>query len=517
VKRFLCAFSLTVLALSIRLYPTTLSGLPFSTDSWPIVGNVKLLLENSPIKLDDPMMDGYNCYWPASSLYASTFSLVTGLSALDGSSSIPFAGAMAALILYTLALRLSGSRRIAFYASTLAASFYPYAFFTAGVTKETFASPLYMLTLLLSTLEGGIKTYTLLAIASTSLALSHHLTTLVALLVLASSSLASLASGFRKGLSWRSLIPPAILSASAALDFTLYANRGFKITLAPSDILSASSYQLLFFTIAAYYTIKPNKSSRTLLTPLTSAAAVSLIAFLSTVRPILPEAPVLPTYYLLYSTPFIACTSLAALGLPLQKASNRLPLFWLSSTLALEAYSAFGSPPLGLALACRTLNFLSTPLALSSAFGLHRLKALKRDILAPSILFTLLTLNVYNVYSAVSLGERYMGYFWLYRMPEYEAASWLSPYNGTVSSDVKFSYLLEGYFKVKVDVTQALKYLSGKGSSPKLMLFYNQMLEKGYVLYGGYSVSLPSECTKRLYSLSNIYSNGQVKILRESP
>ncbi|MBC7090724.1 MAG: hypothetical protein H5T50_02260 [Nitrososphaeria archaeon] len=516
MKTFILMLSLTLLAFSLRIYPTIISSLPFSTDSWPIIGNTKLLIENSPVNLDSPIMDGYNCYWPASSIYASTFSLVTGSNILDGVGfSIPFAGALAVIIFYTLAYRLCGSHRISFYASAIIASSYPYTFFTAGVTKETFASPLLMLILLLFTSKGGLKEYMLFTLASAALVLSHHLTTLVALTVLACTTLAQHISGFRRSeFDWKSILSTAILLSSALVDFIFYAHNGFKITLSASDILSASSYQLLFFTLMAYTVFKPssNSCSKNFFFMAAVSAVVTFIAMLTTVRPILPDAPILPKYYLIYSTPYIIYSALAVLGLKLKKTFHLMPMFWLSSTLALEAYSAFGSTPLGLALACRTLNFLSIPLAIFSASGLHRLDRVKGNMLAASILLTIVCLNIYTVYSAVSFRERYLGYFWLYSIPEYESAAWLSSYNGTVSSDVKFSYLLEGYFKVKVDVLQALKYLSGKGCSPKVMLLYDQMSENGYVLYGGYSVNLPEGWTRRLEGLERIYSNGQAKI-----
>jgi len=123
--------------------------------------------------------------------------------------------------------------------------------------------------------------------------------------------------------------------------------------------------------------------------------------------------------------------------------------------------------------------------------------------------------NSYNVYAAVSRGERYMGYFWLYTYPEYRAGLWIANVskNQTVAGDVKASYLLKGYFNVEVNVLQGLKYLTGKDRQrPLLIYMYWQMPENGYVLYGGYSVNLPENWTEKLYDLNIAYSNGLVKL-----
>ncbi|MEM4576223.1 MAG: hypothetical protein QW701_02030 [Candidatus Nezhaarchaeales archaeon] len=66
------------------------SGLPFSTDAWPLIRNTELLLENTPVSLSHEVFDGYNNYWPASSIFGAVFSLISGLSPMVAMSmSIP--------------------------------------------------------------------------------------------------------------------------------------------------------------------------------------------------------------------------------------------------------------------------------------------------------------------------------------------------------------------------------------------------------------------------------------------
>ncbi len=517
-------------ALAVRLYPTLLSGLPFSTDAWSPIKNAELILEYTPVSLDSGILDDYNRYWPANSLFGAVFSQATGLKPMASMAvGIPLVGALTIPIFYALVSRIS--RKLAFFSSVLLATAYPYAFFTAGVTKETYASPLYVVSILIFLSRGKWRETLLFAVASLALVLAHHLTALAGIAVLASIALASSTVRVRRGVSpdGFGFLLVSILTAVTVLYFGLYAYRGLKLVLTPSDLLSAASYQVLAFTMALYLTFKPQKPSnwRAPLTRIASAAIVSLIAFLYTKRSIMPDAPTLPGHYTLYAAPFILASPLTVLGLGelrgMQRENSHAPLFWLSTLLGLEAYAVFGGPPLGLTLAYRALNFLCMPLMMLSAFGLHRLYKVcggsRRQRAAKAAAITALiavaALNSYSVYASVSLQERYMGYFWLYRQPEYYAAAWVKgvAYDQTVAGDVKASYLLRDYFGLNVNVFQGLQYLTGKtGSKPQTLFTYEQMSRNGYVIYGGYSVDLPENWTKKLYDLSLSYSNGPVNV-----
>ena len=107
-----------------------------------------------------------------------------------------------------------------------------------------------------------------------------------------------------------------------------------------------------------------------------------------------------------------------------------------------------------------------------------------------------------------------MGYFWLYREPEISASSWIAANRGnlTVAGDVKVSYLLEGYFNVKVNVLQGLEFLEGNSSAPELLFVYPEMSTNGYVLYMGNVLALPENWTNQLTSLNCVYSNNMVSL-----
>jgi hypothetical protein len=535
MKKFLCITIAFSAALAIRLYPVFLSGLPFSTDAWSPIRNTELLLEHTPISLENPIMDGYNSYWPANSLFGAVFSQIIGLKPMMAMAiGIPVVGALTIPIFYTLIYRVSQSFELAFFSSILLATIYPYAHFTAGVTKETYANPLYMLLILIFLSHGKWRKMILFAIASLALVMAHHLTTFVTIAILASIALGSFAIRIKRGISHdnSSFLPVAILTALTILYFGLYAYRGWKITITPSEMFSVASYMFLAFAITLYFVLKPQKPSswKTLITCITATTFAFLIAFLLTKRPITPEAPILPGYYMLYAVPFILMAPLIAFGIEelrsMHGKDNYVLLFWFSILVGLEAYAVFGDSPLGLTLIQRILNFLCIPLIILSAFGLLKLYKIysnpRKQIMAKTIaiigLIAIVVLNSYNMYASVNLQERYMGYYWFYNQPEYYAATWIKgvSYNQTIAGDMKVSYLLKGYFDLKVNVPQGLQYFMEKTSSkPKILFTYDQMLRNGFAMYGGYSINLPENWTEKLYELNLLYSNGPVNIYGE--
>jgi hypothetical protein len=533
MRKLLYVLLPVLVALALRLYPYTISGLPFSTDAWPLVRNTELLVKNTPVPLNARIFDGYNNYYPISSIFGAVVAETIGLKPIEAMAIfLPVTGALSILIFYAL-VRMLYDEKTGFVAAIIFATAYTHAIFTAGVTKETYASPLYLL-LIFIFLHPKLGKWTrllLFTFASTILISTHHFTSFVAIIALSSIALAEFINSHRAGLASQKhrLILPLILIAGAGLYYELFASAGFQVPLLPSDWLSAASYQVLAFSITLYITVNASKPSKRYMIVECLAALIitTLIVLLTTRRPLLPGAPLLPTSYIIYGTPFIIASALIILGVGGQNAVSRnkhLPtLFWFAAVLGLEGYASFGIPGLGFGLAYRTLNFIQPPLAIFSALGLCRLyNATNRSnskklmkTLAMTALLAITILNSYGVYAAVSLQERYMGYFWLYTMPEYHAGAWIAKIanNQTVAADVKVSYLLKGYFNVSVDSIQGLKYLAGKTvSEPQILLVYDQMVKNGYVLSTSYSVDLPENWMEKLSSLNSIYSNGHVTV-----
>lgn len=130
-------------------------------------------------------------------------------------------------------------------------------------------------------------------------------------------------------------------------------------------------------------------------------------------------------------------------------------------------------------------KLLLPPVAILLAIGLHglyecwRLRKIAKAIIA-IVMLLMLSLNIFGVYATIYRQERYMGYFWLYRVQGYRAARWVKTVlcDGTVACDVKIAYILKCYFNLRVDEFQGLKYLNGEGNQPRILFTYDQMIKK---------------------------------------
>lgn len=519
----------------IRLYPTIISGLPFSTDGWSSIRNSELLIQYTPIPLDNPVFDGYNSYWPAISLFGAVASEVTGLSpVMVMAYGVPLAGTLAVPLFFVLVRRITQNVQAALFSSALLATIYPYVQFTAGVTKETFAYPLLVGLLLVFLMKPSMGKYMLFALASVALVFTHHLAAIVAFAVLASLAL-GLFFG-KKGndcFSVKSSIFLLLFFGAALLGyFGFYAYAGLTFALTFSDFLTMAAYQVLVLSLVLFFILKPSDSNprlfqfktRLILSFVTLTSALLLMVFV-TERSFLAGSPILPIHYLLYLSPYFVLFPLLFFSFSnLREFQTRLliPLFWIAPIAAFEGYAIFGGAPMGLTLVVRLINFLILPLCILFGLAFGKIQAYFKDspkqkIVAVGIIVILVAVscvNCYNVYASVCLQEPFMGYFWFYRQPENAACSWVAAHdvNQSVAGDVKVSYLLNGYYNVPVDVSSGLKFLGESGSAPELLLVYPEMPTNGYVIYGGYALTLPDGYESKLSGLNHVYSNNLVNL-----
>ncbi|NHW44421.1 MAG: hypothetical protein HA491_01590 [Candidatus Verstraetearchaeota archaeon] len=524
-----------VIAMALRLYPYLISGLPFSVDSWPSIRYAELLLGEQPIRVGEAGALGKSPDYFGEKLFGAVASALTGLQPMHAMAFlVPLVGALSTPMLYAIARGLYG-REVASLASLFSAVALSDVILTAGVKGETYAHPLYLFLvyLLIDERPSWRAKVPLFALASASLVTIHYYTAILTTAILASTSLGIVIVGARQGASprLRDLSLPVILACSTLIYFVVYARWAFDF-ISTIDLLSAASFQVIAFSSALWLAFKDFGRREIVALSLFIALAATSLSWLSTVRPLALGAPVLPTRYLLYAGPLVVAAPLCALGYDEVKRSrgsrHLLPLFWLAPVLGLESYAVLGNvdPGLGSTLAYRGLNFLVPPVAILSALGVRWLyergwrgtsrRALRGLSKAGAIAIALFILlaNVYGVYACVNLQERYLGYFWLYTQPEFRAASWVKDFmsNATMAGDVKALYLLKYYFGVEVDVLEGLKYLSGRAKGPRALFVYEQMARNGYVVWGGYSVDLPSDWVERARSLNLVYSNGAASV-----
>jgi hypothetical protein len=526
------AFLLTLLiTFALRLYPTLITAMPFSTDAWPLIRNTELLMQNTPVPLGTGVFDGYNNFWPANQIFGAVQSLLTGLPPITSMAwGIPIVAALAIPIFYLVVKKLTDSSKIALIASVLFSSAFPYSLFTAGVTKETFASPIYLSVVLLFLLKHSWKNTFLFCIASIALAMSHHLTAFLTISILLSMTVASIITKktAKPQNSLKSnLLLLTILSTVTGIYFVFYALPAFKLSLSFSDLLSVGAYQILLLGVVLFFVLKQKASSKWLvaLGYFAGLGFVVLMFSVLTTTSVLPGAPVIPFSYLLYALPFFLVTPFVILALNDYHSKNNaliFPLVWLVSIFAFAGYALLGNPAGGVDYSYRSINFLLPPLTILVALGLTKFSSFPKRVstrfLAKMggyiVVISMVSLGVFSAYATVSLQEPYLGYFWRYEPSEYSASGWLTSccVNQTVAADVKVSYLLNGYFNQTVNVMDGLRYLRGDGSPPGVIYIYSQMFHNGYVLYQGSPVTLPPNWADKLSNYNCVYVNSEVSI-----
>lgn len=529
-NQLLIILFLLLIAVAIRLYPTLISGMPFSTDGWPLIKNSEIFVNNSPIPLSSSLLDSYNSFWPAISIYGAMLTEIMGISTITAMAiGVPIAAALAIPIFYALVKKITQNPKIALISAILLATAFPYTLFTAGVTKETFASPIYITLILLFFLKHDWKTTAIFTVTSIALVLTHHLTAFLAVGIMAALTIASYINQDRDrkvNSTQSNILYTAILTGSTALYLGVFSFNALAVTVSISDILSVGAYEFAAAALTLYVISRTNKKS-------TKSLAWELIAILSVVIAILfvitrtsllPTTPVVPVYYLLFALPFVIALPMVSIGLNnhSKKFALMTPLFWLIPIVAFACYGIFANSAVGLSYAVRSINFLLPPLLILTAIGLYKLYSsayhqktrILTKIVACIIILSMVTININSIYATVSQQEPYLGYFWRYEPSEYQASDWLTAniQNQTVAGDSKVTYLVNQYFGAPVSVTSGLSYLKENGSAPDILYIYNQMKANGYVLYQGIPVTLPTNWTDKLSGYNCIYINSEVAI-----
>jgi hypothetical protein len=523
----ICLLSVFLIAIVLRLYPTLISGMPFSTDSWPLIRNTELLIQNTPIPLNSSIFDGYNNFWPAIQIFSAALSNITSLPPITAMAlGIPLVASLAIPLFYLLVKKITGNNRIALASALMLATAFSFTFFTSGVTKEAFASPIYIALILIFLQKHDLKIGLLFSATSLALALTHHLTAFFATLILAAISLALFINKTGNAKETNSnksnILFTAIQAAITLVYIGLFASPSFNSTATSSNILTVGAYTVIgvTLTLCLVYTSKFSPKRQLLQFVLGSIIAIEVMFTVL-------NFCTLPGAHLLYALPLIIALPIAIFGLTeLYKRNNSLliPLFWLFSVLAFTGFSLFANSPGGSDFAWRSMNFLLPPLIILTAIGFYKLyttpihlapiRKLTKTFAILAIL-SIASLNAYGMYATVSAQDPSLGYSWLYNPSDYKASYWLATnaQNQTTAGDITVDYLLHQYFNKSVSLTGGLKYLNGDGSAPEILYIYKEMYQpgKGFV-YNGVPITLPDNWPDKLSNYNVVYANNEVTI-----
>ena len=518
-------------AVLLRIYPYLVYGVPYSTDSWSPIRNAQQLLAYSPTPLGgNSAFDGYNIYWPANSLFGAVASLVFNVAPVKIMPLLfPVVGAVTVLIFFLVAERLSGSAVVASIASLFLATAGVDAIFTAGVTKETYAEPLFMLSMLLLLWKTDKRSFALFTVTSFALALSHHATELLFLVV--AGAIVSVESVLlaRRGESVGRKPLLLVMGGAIALAYFLaYADAGFgqyANLVNVQSVLLALAFLTIFVAPVAYHAV--SRPTKLLLAEggvvLVSALGILAVGTRSTLIPSAPSA----SPALVYSAiPYALLGVLAIFGyrilhLAKDRRSFAFVASWLSAVLALGFLAVFSGVADGLTLLYRLFAFIGPPVVILAALALQRALGVTRQsgllkVVVVMVILVVSASSAYQTYAASIQREGVLGGQWAYQPSDLGGGRWIGANlpagNLTLAGDSRMQHLLADYLGLNVDTASGYNYLEKPNATerPAYLVTYGLMARNGYVtsLYG---VPLPGNWTATLTNSSQVlYDNGNI-------
>ncbi|MHB1907775.1 MAG: hypothetical protein ACYCQJ_02750 [Nitrososphaerales archaeon] len=522
-------------AIILRLYPSLFHGAPWGTDGWPLFKDTQQLLASTPTTLGGnsaTFADQYNIYWPGVIVYGAISSLILNSIPVQVMPVIiPIVAALSTLFLFVIVERITGSSVAAFFSSLIFTASSFDSIFTASVTKETFAYPLFMagiLLLVLSLKQFSFRNLTLFSLVSLALVMVHYALALIFVAIVISVLITHFIvtfSHFFQPVDYRLALMPLALAAIILSYFLGYALPGFNIPVGVDDVLSISSFLAITLGITIYYAL----ARRKIVAIFPIGLLVTGIALLaaSTETNIVPLAPEIPADLSLYALPYIISGLLMIFGYRYLHGSSpdrsqfSFLATWLAVPIALFGYSVFGTLN-GLGLIYRLLTFIYAPVAVFAAIALANFLQkgtrsqtfvwLKKTLVI-AIIFAIATLSVYQSYASVVQGQDLLGGQWGYTPSDISSAIWTKTsaiQNMNISGDSKIQYLFDQYYGVDVHISRGFEIIfngiTNVSSTP--LVTDKIMLQKGYniQLYG---IPLPSDWLNNMVQHSDlIYNNG---------
>ncbi len=520
-----------VIAAALRIYPYLLTGAPWGVDSWTLIRNSNLLLSNSPTPLaGNQIFDTYNICWPAVSIFGAVSSLVFGVVPLKLMPIlIPLVGSLSTFFLFVVVRKLSGNFLLASVTATLFAAASFDAIFTASITKETFALPLFMIGVLLLLKKAKKPTLIAFAFVSLGLIMAHFALAFILFLLGAEVSIVPLFMRTKgKQIQPQKLLYPTIIGLVGLAYFFIYLNAApIGITFTVGDGLSLFAFLTLLAGFQVGFGLRSERknSSKRWAIPIVALAVAFALLFVGTKTAILPIAPTLTADLVIEAAPYFAVAMVAVVGyLLLNKSETRSYTFlslWIGVPLALLAFSVFGAGQ-GIGLVYRLFTFLFMPLSVFAAFGVirfvrggNKVRRVTKVSLAIGFMFVVVFALCFQSYSAVVENNNFLGGEWGFKLSDLSASSWINaslPANATFLGDSHVWGLFR-YFGVKSNIDSGYAYLIGVSAWNGEPLFtYSLMSKNGYDL-ALYGEPLPADWSAKLSNdMSLVYSNGNDKL-----
>ena len=499
--RTIALLFVVALGVALRVFPYALTGVPYDTDSYPLLRNTVQIGRNTPVHLGGGgLFDNYNIYWFATSLYGVVVSRVTGIGMVEASCIYtPLASALGSLILYPIVYRVTGRHLPSLLAALLFSLSGLHSIKTAGVIKEAYACPLYLSALLSYTLDVDVGRKALLfMVLASSTVTAHHLTTLVLLSIAAMFGVVWNIDRLGRGLQAdRSLIILVLAAMAVASLHLRYAWRGFRFPVDFETVSSLLAYQFLML-IASLYSLTPKKDGGRLrgisIGLVLSTGITVIMLWMISWRKIFPFVPVIPFKDQVVFAPYILLWLFAMYGFQrsrhvVGRDGNTLVMCWVAAVLGLEGFALFSARMASLFY--RLLNFLYVPVSIYVAIALRDLRYRLRGRpavfkLALTVMLCLAMLSPSPFFVSVLERKPFLGGHGVYSREDLAFASLVGGAlhaNESVAGDQRMNYLLKyvGMSASSMDGYNYLSRITGRLSSSHLII-YREMLEGRYEL-----------------------------------
>ncbi len=509
-----------VIVLIARLVPTIITDTLFSTDSWPLLHNVKVLEENPNANIfNDKLFDGYNNHWPYVILFAYIESMITSINSMSVLKTvIPLISGFSALMLICLFKRIANKNSSAYILPLILFMMPSLLIFTSAATKETFTYPLFYTLLLIGFLKTSRKTLILTAIISTALVLSHHLTSMIALLILVSLVTYTRLREFLTGKPTYAypVFPLLLLVTMGIIHTVLIGSTVLLRVISVYDMLNLSLYVFLFLTLVSaiikWRDSDTRISGKGLFLSIILTLAVIWVVLYSIRTSVIYGLQPLGIDVLFYSIPLLVSPTLIYIGLKLST-SNGGHVYILSliaPLLGLALYFAIGNP-IASSIVHRVLNFILIPISMTYALPLGaNTRSLK--ILASAIVAVIIVSSIIVEYR-LFVGDDNITYYWVYRSEEYYSMCFLKEYHGfkPIIGDSKVYYLAQA-FNITVSQEHLSKLIEGYLPNMTAYLYYENFF-KGFVI--SVNIIKPKTSMENMVLENNIvYNNIMVNIIK---
>ena len=523
-KYIILVLSIAIIVIA-RLIPSILFEQLYSTDSWPLLYDVKVLEENPDAQIfNDKLFDGYNNHWPLVIVFTRIVSLMTSLNSKEALKIyIPLVNGLGSLILMVLFKKITGKDTCSYILPLILLMMPSLLVFTSAATKETFAHPLFYLILFLGLLNGnGIdkKTVLLIAIASISLVFSHHLTTMILAVTITITATYTRLRRILLGEFMRNYPVSAIIIVfiPALIHAIVIGGNVLLSIVALHDIFDLFLYILffasLFSILLRWKSDDINFKGKGFLLSIGLTLMIMWIILASTRSSIIYGIQPMGLDVLFYSLPLIPAPMLIYIGLKKLSRNGKhvYVLSLLSSIIGIALYFAIGNP-LATSILHRVINFLLIPVSMAYASILMSGKRVFKvsALLIVVLILTAAFITEYRLFT----GEDNISYYWIYRSSEYYAMEYVLSHAGIdkieIVGDSKVYYLGQA-FNISVDTTSIGDLFKGKVSN-RTYYFYKDNFVKGFVI--SLSIIKPDLDTKALLYRNNLlYNSIEVVLIR---